>query len=80
MNLPSLPLTRRQALSQAGFGLGSLALAGVLNDMGLTRANALVEYRFTENIGLFVDGRWFYSPELSNGGGAIARTGLRFAF
>jgi hypothetical protein len=39
-----------------------------------------LEYRFTENIGLFVDGRWFYSPELENGGGAIARTGLRFAF
>ncbi|MCB1227478.1 MAG: DUF1501 domain-containing protein [Verrucomicrobiales bacterium] len=31
-----LPLTRRQILSQAGFGIGSLALAGVLSDMGLT--------------------------------------------
>ncbi|MEX1110883.1 MAG: hypothetical protein WEB31_03690 [Chthoniobacterales bacterium] len=39
-----------------------------------------LEYRFTENIGLFVDGRWFYSPDISNSGGAIARTGLRFAF
>jgi hypothetical protein len=39
-----------------------------------------LEYRFTENIGLFVDGRWFYSPDIENSGGAIARTGLRFAF
>jgi len=39
-----------------------------------------LEWRFTENVGLFVDGRWFYSPELENGGGAIARTGLRVAF
>jgi hypothetical protein len=39
-----------------------------------------LEWRFTENIGLFGDARWFYSPDLSNGGGVIARTGLRFAF
>jgi hypothetical protein len=39
-----------------------------------------LEWRFTENVGFFVDGRWFYSPELENGGGAIARTGLRVAF
>ncbi|HRJ11193.1 MAG TPA: DUF1501 domain-containing protein, partial [Prosthecobacter sp.] len=32
--------TRRHFLTRSGFGLGSLALAGVLNDMGLTRANA----------------------------------------
>ena len=38
---PSSPtLTRRDALSRAGFGIGSLALAGLLNDMGLTHANA----------------------------------------
>ena len=34
------PVTRRQALSRAGFGMGSLALAGVLSDMGLTSAHA----------------------------------------
>ena len=33
-------LTRRDALSRAGFGIGSLALAGLLNDMSLTQANA----------------------------------------
>ena len=38
MNPPLL--TRRDALSRAGFGLGSLALAGLLSDMGLTQAHA----------------------------------------
>ena len=33
-------VSRRQALSQAGFGIGSLALAGMLSEMGLTQANA----------------------------------------
>ncbi|MCX8510337.1 MAG: DUF1501 domain-containing protein, partial [Chthoniobacteraceae bacterium] len=33
-------VSRRQALSQAGFGMGSLALAGMLSEMGLTQANA----------------------------------------
>ena len=33
-------LTRRQALNQAGFGLGSLALGGLLTELGLTRAGA----------------------------------------
>ncbi|MBJ7327565.1 MAG: hypothetical protein JHC52_09510 [Chthoniobacterales bacterium] len=39
-----------------------------------------LEYRFTENIGLFGDARWFYSPDIDTQGGVIARTGLRFAF
>src|ERR1700722_3397133 len=34
------PMSRRQALMRGGFGLGSLALAGVLSDLGLTSANA----------------------------------------
>jgi len=34
------PMSRRQALLRGGFGLGSLALAGVLSDLGLTPANA----------------------------------------
>lgn len=34
------PLTRRQALAQAGFGMGSLALGTLLHDLGLTRASA----------------------------------------
>jgi hypothetical protein len=36
------PVTRREALSKAGFGLGGLALAGVLSEMGLTGAHASV--------------------------------------
>jgi hypothetical protein len=40
-----------------------------------------LEYRITENIGLFGDARWVYSPDFnSNSGGVLARTGLRFAF
>jgi hypothetical protein len=34
------PLSRRQALARTGFGLGSLALGALLNDMGLTSAHA----------------------------------------
>jgi hypothetical protein len=33
-------LSRRQALAQAGFGLGGVALAGILQQMGLTQAHA----------------------------------------
>jgi hypothetical protein len=33
-------LSRREALSKAGFGMGGLALAGVLSDLGLTSASA----------------------------------------
>ena len=38
MNLPLH--TRRQILNRAGFGFGSLALGGILTEMGLTRASA----------------------------------------
>ncbi len=38
---PEIPsFSRREALNRAGFGIGSLALAGLLNDMGLTQAHA----------------------------------------
>ncbi|MEY2600197.1 MAG: hypothetical protein RLZZ142_2456 [Verrucomicrobiota bacterium] len=36
---PSL-LSRRDLLTKAGFGMGGLALAGLLHDLGLTQANA----------------------------------------
>jgi Protein of unknown function (DUF1501) len=39
LSTPNL-LSRRQALAQAGFGMGGVALAGMLNQMGLTQANA----------------------------------------
>ena len=34
------PISRREALTRAGFGIGSLALAGLLRDLGLTSVNA----------------------------------------
>jgi hypothetical protein len=34
------PISRREALLRGGFGLGSLALGGVLSDLGLTTARA----------------------------------------
>ncbi len=40
MNPQSAHLSRREALSRAGFGLGSLALGGLLHELGLTEANA----------------------------------------
>ena len=45
-----LPLTRRQILSQAGFGMGSLALSGILTDMGLTKASALTTTAASGNL------------------------------
>ncbi|MFM7375174.1 MAG: hypothetical protein ACKO39_08490, partial [Chthoniobacterales bacterium] len=39
-----------------------------------------LEWRFTENVGLFGDAVWFYSPQVSNSGGVISRIGLRYAF
>ncbi len=36
----SSPLSRRQALARAGFGMGSLALGSLLSDIGLTPATA----------------------------------------
>jgi hypothetical protein len=40
MNPFCSPLSRRQALLQSGLGIGGLALAGLLHDLGLTQANA----------------------------------------
>ncbi|MCY2973236.1 MAG: DUF1501 domain-containing protein [Planctomycetota bacterium] len=38
---PETPfLTRREALNRAGFGIGSIALASLLSDMGLTQENS----------------------------------------
>jgi hypothetical protein len=40
MNPLSRSLSRREALVQSGFGIGGLALAGLLHDLGCTAANA----------------------------------------
>lgn len=38
-----------------------------------------LEYRFTDNIGLFVDARWIYHDS-DQSGGVLSRAGLKFAF
>ena len=40
MNQEPRTLNRRDALTRSGFGLGGLALAGLLHDLGLTSASA----------------------------------------
>ena len=39
-----------------------------------------IEYRFTDNIGIFVDARWLYNTDFSNNGAVVTRTGFKFAF
>jgi len=68
------------------WGLSPYAMAGIGKiygdrpSVGGGDVGGGLEYRFTENIGLFMDGRWFYSPDISNSGGVISRIGMRFAF
>ena len=68
------------------WGLSPYAMAGIGKiygdrpSIGGGDVGAGLEYRFTQNIGLFVDGRWFYSPDIENSGGVISRIGVRFAF
>lgn len=47
------------------------------NLVGYGNAGGGLEYRFTDNIGVFVDGRYFYGGP---GNVANLRSGLRFAF
>jgi hypothetical protein len=47
------------------------------NVVGFGNVGAGLEYRFTNNIGLFVDSRYFYG---GSGNVANLRSGLRFAF
>lgn len=39
-----------------------------------------LEYRITDNIGIFADARWLYNANVSNSGAVVARTGIKFAF
>lgn len=47
------------------------------NNYGYGSVGLGFEYRFTENIGTFVDGRWYFGAPDQAG---VLRTGLRFAF
>jgi len=49
--------------SKTNYGFGSLGLGA--------------EYRFTKNLGTFVDGRWYYGAPDQAG---VLRTGLRYSF
>jgi opacity protein-like surface antigen len=60
-------------------GLG--AVYGSNNDAVLAgTVGGGLEYRFTDNIGIFADARWLYNAEASDSGAVLARTGLKFAF
>jgi hypothetical protein len=39
-----------------------------------------LEYRFTDNIGIFADARWLYNSGVTDSGAVVARTGVRLAF
>ncbi len=39
-----------------------------------------LEYRITDNVGIFADARWLYNANVSNSGAVGVRTGLKFAF
>lgn len=49
------------------------------NGKGVGHVGGGLEYRITDNIGLFGDARWVYS-DVEPKSGVLARTGLRFAF
>ncbi len=59
-------------------GLG--AVYGQNNSVLAGTVGGGLEYRFTKNIGLFIDARWLYNPSVSESGAVVARTGLKFAF
>lgn len=39
-----------------------------------------IEYRITDNIGIFTDARWLYHTQNGDSGAVLARTGIKFAF
>lgn len=47
--------------------------------VGVGHVGGGLEYRVTDNVGLFVDSRWLYSGEEPQNG-CFSRAGLRFAF
>lgn len=60
-------------------GLG--AVYGSNNDAVLAgTVGAGLEYRVTDNIGIFADARWLYNTSVNQDGAVLARTGLRFSF
>ena len=59
--------------------VGGGGLYGSSIGRGVGHVGGGLEYRFTNNIGLFTDARWLYSGEQPRSG-VLARTGIRIAF
>jgi hypothetical protein len=59
--------------------VGGGGFYGNAHDRGAGHVGGGVEVRFTNNIGLFTDARWFYSCEDPRSS-LLARSGLRIAF
>jgi hypothetical protein len=72
------PICSLNLAPYAMVGIGKI-YAQDMNGIGLGHVGGGLEYRFTNNIGLFTDARWMYSPDEPKSG-VLARTGLRFAF
>jgi opacity protein-like surface antigen len=60
-------------------GLGAVYSNGQKGTLAGT-VGAGLEYRVTDNIGIFTDARWLYNTDNGNSGAVLARTGVRFAF
>jgi hypothetical protein len=60
-------------------GLGAVYADGREGTLAGTVGGGL-EYRVTDNIGIFTDARWLYNTNNGNSGAVLARTGIRFAF
>lgn len=62
--------------------IGGGAFYGTGQGIGVGHVGGGLEYRFSENVGLFTDARWLYTGEqnFDQSGAVYARAGLRFAF
>lgn len=62
--------------------VGGGAFYGTNQGIGVGHVGGGLEYRFSENVGIFSDARWMYTGEqdFDYSGAVYARAGLRFAF
>ena len=58
----------------------AVALRGMAMAPATEMSEAGLEYRFTDHIGIFVDGRYFYGTRMVLAMSANLRAGMRFAF
>jgi len=77
----SLNLIGRFPIGDSGFAPNVFGGGGCLFDndeLWFWQFGAGIEYRFTQNIGVFLDARWVMPEEIDDYG--VARLGVRFAF